>query len=51
MENEKYRFANLSVHPDLIQEIEKLESKCKEKIGEDITLIAYSPNQESAHQA
>ncbi|MDF2650743.1 MAG: hypothetical protein K0Q73_6548 [Paenibacillus sp.] len=46
MGQDEYKFANLSVHPDLILEIEKLENKFKEELGEEITLIAYTPNQE-----
>jgi hypothetical protein len=36
-----YRFANLSVHPEMVQEIEALEQKFKQELGETITLIAY----------
>lgn len=47
MEYDQYRFANLNVYPDLIKKIEELESKCKEELGVNITLIAYTQNQES----
>lgn len=37
-----YQFANLSIHPEMVQEIEQLERKFKQELGETITLIAFA---------
>lgn len=40
---DQYEFADLTDHQSLITLIKALESRMKEELGEEITLIAYTP--------
>lgn len=42
MDTGAYRFAELEQQEELLQDIHRLESKMQQKLGKDITLIAYS---------
>lgn len=43
---EQYKFADLMAHDKLIRSITQLENQMKNELGEDITLIAYTPKQQ-----
>lgn len=38
-----YQFANLGAHEDLLEDLRKLESRMREQLGYEISLIAYTP--------
>lgn len=40
---DNYAFTRLDNHGELLQEINALESRMAETLGEDVRLIAYSP--------
>ncbi|MFK7693327.1 hypothetical protein [Paenibacillus sp. HJGM_3] len=43
-----YKFADLSVHPEVVRDIQALEHKLKEQLGETITLIAFESKRNDA---
>lgn len=40
---DNYAFTRLDQHGELLQEINALESRMAQTLGEDVRLIAYSP--------
>ncbi|WNR42234.1 hypothetical protein [Paenibacillus roseipurpureus] len=42
MDMDAYHFANLGVPEGLMQDLRDLESRMKEELGYDVTLIAYA---------
>ncbi|WP_407872324.1 hypothetical protein [Paenibacillus sp. P36] len=43
MSIEAYQFANLGAHEDLLEDLRRLESRMREQLGYEISLIAYTP--------
>ncbi|MBP1961745.1 hypothetical protein [Paenibacillus aceris] len=41
MSLDSYQFANLGAHEHLLEDLRRLESRMKEELGSDVTLIAY----------
>jgi hypothetical protein len=46
VEQDSYTFAHLDKREDLLQNIKQLETVLKRELGEEVTLIAYTPKQE-----
>ncbi|WP_155988013.1 hypothetical protein [Gorillibacterium massiliense] len=47
MPTSSYSLTNLQGHEKLLDEITQLEHKLKKELGEQVALIAYSPEQQS----
>jgi hypothetical protein len=41
---ERYHFSKLNTHEDLISKMTRLEAEMAEELGEEVRLIAYTPN-------